>query len=217
MEINEIHGDPSRGIHAHIDTDIVVRTKEVTDPDLDVWERRLSTDNFNKLQKCLEEDGSWRRELTFIIEAFKLMLPVLIELLRKWELLSLKWYKIAGIKHTYGVYLPRTSERNTKLAELLKKNGFPDQFSRMETGKVLLCLERCKRRMKELSEEELKELQSSDELLPRLLKATLIHEHAHAVTYEGIGKGLRLITIMLPEKAAKNTVPYQKQLPSGQS
>lgn len=189
MERNEIHGDQSRGIYVYVDTDIIVRTKEVTNPNLDVWERHLSPGDFNKLQKCLEENGNWRKELTSVITVFKLMLPVLIELLRKWELFSLKWYKVAREMHTYGVYLHRSSENNPKLVNLLKKNGYPEQFARMETGKVLLCLERCKNRMERLSEEELSELQSSDELLPRLLQATLIHEHAHAITYEGIGNG----------------------------
>ncbi len=154
-------------------------------PNLEVWKQNLSKRDYNKILSSINEDKSWNRNLCSVINVFKVSLPVLIKLLREWEKLSSKWSIISKEIRTFGVYL-NSNTNDSKLRNLLENNNFPSHYQLAKGGKVLLCLDRCKKRLEDLLSNAPDELINSNDLFPRLIKATIIHEHTHAITYEGI-------------------------------
>ncbi len=157
----------------------------------DIWQPHFTKRDFAKILKCVHEDGRWKTDLESVSTVYETALPALIKLLKKWVLLNSKWALITRDIRTYGVYLPRNHKNSRQLNKALQKQGYPVSFIQQDSGKVLLCMDRCKKSMekyKEMATEESNAL-DFDTLSKGLLKATLIHEHAHAITYEGIGKG----------------------------
>jgi hypothetical protein len=158
-------------------------------PNLEIWKKHLPK-KFKSIKGCVNQNGEWKSDLHSVLKVFEAGLPALIGLLRQWELLNTRWYSIARSMHTYGVYLHQDSN-HTKLNEMLRKNGYPDRFDQPDIGKVLICLDRCKALLKESNDENPQDSgQSISDLYARILKSVLIHEHAHAITFEGVGAGI---------------------------
>lgn len=86
--------------------------------------------------------------------------------------------------HTYGAYLYKNRIENIEFTDMLSKNEFPESINQVNTGKVLICINRITERAEQLYRGNPsidKEL-----LIKNLVTATLIHEHTHAANFEGI-------------------------------
>lgn len=156
-------------------------------PDTSIWRRHLK-DRFQKVSLNIDDRGMWKKELAAIIETFEITLPVLINLLQEWSNSRSIWYGLMRELHTYGVYFPPSSD-NTRLEKLINEKGFPSNLIPQRSGKVLLCVDRIKRRVKECASGKPFEENLNEGMLPQIIASTLIHEHAHAITHEGIGAG----------------------------
>ena len=192
-ELKEIYGKEN-SLHAYYfsSNSYLVWNKTMDYPDLKIWKSYFSRSDFSKIRKCIEEDGSWKKDLESISSVYEIALPVIIELLKNWENVSSKWSLIAESIRTFGVYLPRKNASDQQLNKALQYQGYPAIFNQYDTGKVLLCIDRCKNRLEEYWKQHKNESINSiksEALFSGLLKATLLHEHAHAITYEGVGKG----------------------------
>ncbi len=159
-------------------------------PVLEIWGKHLKTKDFKLIQNCLQLDGSWKKDLDSIINVFEVALPTFIKLLRQWAGFRSKWYKVSREIRTFGVYLHQESY-STKLNEIFIHNNFPPHYKQNQGGKVLICLERCKKRLENIIDDETQDDSiDAKDLFTRLIKSTIIHEHTHAITYEGVGTGL---------------------------
>ena len=156
-------------------------------PNLEVWEKILKNKEYEEILNCLQEDRSWKKDLGSIITVFKIALPILIKLLKEWQKLSSKWLRISKVIRTFGVYIQPNSE-SKKLEDLFIKNKFPAHFIENQGGKVLICLERCKKRLENIIDGKTQDDSiDANDLFARLIKSTIIHEHTHAITFEGVG------------------------------
>ncbi len=159
-------------------------------PELKIWGKHLKNKDFKLIQNCLQKDGSWRKDLDSIITVFEIALPTFIKMLRQWARLRSKWYRVSREIRTFGVYMHQESN-STKLNEIFAQNNFPPYYKCNQGGKVLICLERCKKRLERIIDDETQDDSiDAKDLFNRLIKSTIIHEHTHAITYEGVGTGL---------------------------
>lgn len=139
-------------------------------PDLTVWQRHLTKREFNRISKCIREDRCWKKDIGSIAIAFRISITILAK-----HLPQMRMQEIARQIRTWGVYLPPAPWE--KLHKLLIQRGFPEWFSLGDGGKVLLCIEDCKKAVQETGDES---------LWPKFLLPVLVHEHAHAIATEGI-------------------------------
>ena len=151
----------------------------------DVWKRRLTKSQFDKIKKNIDENGLWKKDLESVIEVFEVALEAIFKLLRKWLSRTSAFSPIIRELHTYGVYIHPSETVNGKLNRLLRRNGFPHWFNLQNTGKVVICLDSCNEHIKQCLKND--HTIDEKEMLRKLVTATLVHEHAHAITYEGIG------------------------------
>ena len=156
-------------------------------PNLAIWQKLLSNKDFSRILNRLDQSQQiWNKDLESVIEVSEIILPVLIKKMRELFIMSSKWHEIIRDIRTFGVYL-HPSNPKEKLREVLEEQNLADKIHLHETGIVLLCIQRCKARLQRCLENN--DNLDESELLEKLLKATLIHEHAHAITYEGVGEG----------------------------
>jgi len=191
-ELKEIYGKDA-SIHAYYFSGktYLDETKIRDCPDLKIWKPYFSSGDYTKIRKCIEGDGSWKKDLESISTVYEIALPVIIKLLKKWEKMASKWALISEKIRTYGAYLPRKNANDQQLNKALQSQGYPAEFTQHDTGKVLLCMDMCKKDLEEYRKQHTEENETInyEALFSGLLKSTLVHEHAHAITYEGVGKG----------------------------
>ncbi len=154
------------------------------EPNQEAWRRRLSKKEFETMQTCLYEKGLWKKDLESIISIFEIALKVIFDLIYKYERLYSRFSSIIKEFHTYGVYLPSSDKMNSQFNNLLQEKGFPNWFRQENTGKVLICMNGCRERLAECLGE--KSSSEKSRLFQKLITATLVHEHAHAIIFEGI-------------------------------
>ena len=145
-------------------------------PIREVWCRRLKNGKFHKLWASVDQCGNWKRDIVSISSAYSIALNLLIELLPQAKLQSMEYYKVISNLRTFGVYIPPSHVDNKNFQALLKENNFPDYFT-PQCGKVLVCLEDCRKAAESCSDAA---------LWPKFLLPILVHEHTHAVVQEGI-------------------------------
>jgi len=146
-------------------------------PDLQVWSRRV----YKNIDNYVDGGGFWIKELGSVTDVFEFAIKEIFNLIDEISRENHRYSYIIKELQTYGVYLHANDKRNSKLEQILHKNGFSEwvKFSLRNTGKVLISLDKIKKRMQQSGE---------NGILEKLLAATLVHEHTHAITYEGIGR-----------------------------
>ena len=153
-------------------------------PDLAAWERRVPN-KISKIRACLNPDGTWQKDLERIITVLEIAVPVIFEMIRKLRRANSPYANILAEIHTYGVYLPPSGEGNRKFAGILRKSDLPEWLDQPNTGKVLVCLERIRERVDGYAQTR-HGGRSPLGLLNDLVTANVVHEHAHAITFEGV-------------------------------
>jgi len=182
---NELDEEFDRIDPKHFDESIDDRKNDI--PILERWKKYLKHKDYNQILNSLQKDGSWKKDIDSIVTVFEIALPILIKLLKEWQKLSSKWLRISKVIRTFGVYIHPNSE-SKKLNDLFIKNKFPAHFIDSQGGKVLICLERCKKRLENIIDDETQDGSiDANDLFARLIKSTIIHEHTHAITLEGVG------------------------------
>ncbi len=156
----------------------------VEKPDLTIWEQLLSPEQYEEIKTCMNDNGDWKSDIASIIRVYRLALPILLFLLTQLEISKSRWYKIISELTANGSFLPYSSNNEALFNHVLAEQGFPPHFNLDLSGKVLICLET----LKEQVEACQKVWPSIDQerILPKLITATLIHEHTHAIIMEGI-------------------------------
>jgi|GEM_PF-3297253 len=157
--------------------------------ELDCWERRVNKKDFEELSKCVNEKHEWKLELKYVSKVFYVAIKVIFDLIRLYR--SLKYSRIIEKLRAYGLYLPQNYIYPEKFAKILQK-VLPGYFKQNESsGKVLICLEEIRKCTYENMNGETTDVLKT--LYENLITTNLIHEHAHAVIYEGLSKEYRQI------------------------
>jgi len=156
-----------------------IKISELGDrPELQIWKKYLTPASFRTLQSCIDSEGLWDKNLRKIVTAFEIAIPLAVKFAR-----AITTPSIARRLHLCGLYLA-PSDTNSQAMECIQQTlGFPPYFSFMNTGLVMICPERIE---KMLRESEINVAQNSSEQLEKLIRAVVVHEHAHAASLEGI-------------------------------
>jgi hypothetical protein len=109
---------------------------------------------------------------------------VLFDLIKQYRRQHGRYAEIARTIHTLGVFLPSNSGA-ANFDELLRKYGAPSWVAMPGTGKVLLSVDRCKKYAKHIHESSAETIDEESALF-NLITTVIVHEHAHAITYEGV-------------------------------
>lgn len=158
---------------------------------LDLWHELLMLrphalikTEWQKLQACISGQR-WKRDIDSIITAFSIAVDVIERLIGEYERAHNPMRALIQELNCYGTYHYRAQDP-VELRKHMKKSGLPEWFHPVNTGFVLLSPEKISERLQSVKINAM----GPDErqaLLKRLIFATTIHEHVHAVTYEGIG------------------------------
>jgi len=104
-------------------------------PNVEIWEKYTTKSQYNQLLQCIEEDGSWKKDLKSIIYVLGLAIDITYKILKKIKNeLNKKSNIIIGDLHTYGVYIGPKKNVENQLLKRFKSNGYPDFFSINNTG-----------------------------------------------------------------------------------
>ena len=99
---------------------------------------------------------------------------------------KVKYESIIKTMRTYGVYFPKGGRFSGQLREIFEHNGFPAHFLQTNDDMVFLCIERIKKEIEEVLAED--PSLDVDAMSRNLITSTLVHEHAHGITYQGIDR-----------------------------
>jgi hypothetical protein len=149
------------------------------------WLHMLTENKWQKLRECISPDRRWKKDIDSIITAFSIAVDLIKQLIREYEGVHNPMRSIIQELDCYGTYHYR-AQNPVKLKEHLKKAGFPKWFHPVNTGYVLLSPEKISERLRSVTTNAMGPAERQA-LLKKLIFATTIHEHVHAVTYEGIG------------------------------
>ena len=179
-------------------------------PNLESWRRRLTSKEFSRLRSCIDKEGRWRMRSRDIARAFKIGVDVLFPLIRQWRRTNSRYARIIDEIRTYGFYVPAWgSGSEEQVRKIMIERGLPEQLWMPFTGKVFICIERIRHRAAEMAagdielenefttqanqkygvEGKVPPLFDATEWFEKLLDSTIVHEHAHAITTEGVSAG----------------------------
>ncbi len=155
-------------------------------PDFNLWKGLSRTDR-QKLERCIEPDGKWKKDIDSILTGFSIAVKLIIPLVR--QCLNSKDALIEIIREMdcYGLYVHPSSEENSQMRRLLTDGGFPNWFYPENTGYVLIAPNKIADRVNDLKTDDM-DTDARQSLVAGLILATVVHEHTHAATYEGIGQ-----------------------------
>jgi hypothetical protein len=157
--------------------------RENPEPNLDAWKPHVKRKEFEDLRDCLDHEGRWRLDIDSIVRAAEIGIRVVFEVLPDALRSSNPLHSVITTIHTFGVYLHPSEEPDPAIRELCLKAGFPSWFRLCRTGLVALSLGRIR---DAATKAEANGSWTGDGLFEGLTQAVLAHEHAHAITYEGI-------------------------------
>jgi hypothetical protein len=151
-------------------------------PDFNLW-HGLSPKDRKKLEKCIDPEGLWKKDIDSIAVGFAIAVKLVIELVKEYCKVSVNNPLEPIIREIdcYGVYYHRDLDVYPKMSKHLKKAGFPEWFYPHNTGFVMLSPSKISERL-----DSIESLKEQETLLEKVILATTIHEHVHAITYEGI-------------------------------
>lgn len=145
--------------------------------------------DFDILMDCIDNKGAWKNDIPSVCHAMEILLPILFAQCEQMRLEKHPGREIIKNLHTFGVYLPPGSQCE-RIFDLLKANKLPPWLTNPESGKVMICLSRIRKRAEEYSKEKAlydqNEDTSTQQLFAYLVCATLVHEHTHAAVTEGL-------------------------------
>ena len=148
-------------------------------PQLDIWQKYLSTSESRTLRNCVEPNGLWKKDICSITAAFRLAVKIVLPRLSEARAKHSRHIDIIRQIRTRGMYMPASVRNQDWLSNKLKSAGLPDWFQPAQTGFVLLCADECADACSD---------QATPDLIDRFFGSILTHEHAHAICREGIGK-----------------------------
>ena len=138
----------------------------------------VSLEERSTLESCTDRKGYWDLKKHSLIEAFGICSKLILAHIDKSEPLKEPYRMISKEIHIYGTYLSQRTWDSSN--ELFRR--FPPFFILENTGIIVISVEKIKERARENADANV----DVKRLIEKLIIATTVHEHTHAISYEGV-------------------------------
>ncbi len=153
-------------------------------PQIDIWAKHVTKSELEVIRNAIRHDGMWNLGIHQIISVMSIALRVVFPLLYKYLSTIEPLSEIVSIRERLGFY--QSAEATT--SNIKKRYSSFSGHAFDDSGGVFICLESLKNAYEKIIAGKLESIKLD---FYEFLLSVVIHEHAHAITYEGIDRSAR--------------------------